>query len=117
MAVITHEDVIPSFIENATMQKWLMDGVHKAYRITAIDGYVLHDNRSDGSEIGLDLGESDNIIECFTTGMTSVSASYDFTTTTQGTYEGIDGVTYNVTKIGEYEFYTIPESVVPTDNI
>lgn len=106
----TYEDVIPTLVPNTTMQKKLLDGVHKVYIIEPNEGYVLHDNRTYGIILDDELNETR--YPRFATGDMSVSANYDFNNTTQGTYEGVDGVTYNVTKIGEYELYTLPASAV-----
>lgn len=112
---ITYEEVTPALIPNTTMQKMLTDGVHKTYRIQAVKGYVLHDNRID------DIAPEGNVVLNFKTGSTTVSASYDFTVVTNGTFTYTDenGVRQSiiVQKIGEYEFYTLPEDVVPSNQI
>lgn len=101
-----------SFVPNTTMRIFVnSSGNQTQYRFYPDEGYVFHDNRWDG------LAEDmETVVERFSTGMSSVSIRYDFNTTTQGTYEGADGVTYNVVKIGEYELYTLPESAVPIAN-
>lgn len=101
------EDVNPSLIPNTTMQKRLLDGVVKTYRITANDGYVLHDNRVDWTD---DMTNEEHIL--FATGTISVRYDYDFSVVTQGTYNGTP-----VTKVGAYELYAIAEDLVPADSI
>ena len=73
MANITYEDVNPTLIENTTMQKLLRDGVHQAYYITPIVGYVLHDNTYDYTDI------DGNYVLGYRTATASCGANYDFT--------------------------------------
>lgn len=93
----TREDVVPSLIENTTMQKLLRDGVHIQYTIKAIEGYVLHDKVGDWTEMDEMTGE-EILKEAFFTGTCSCAASYDF-------------------EANPREFYAIPESSVPADQI
>ena len=102
-------DCETSFVPNTTMQIFVnSSGRQTQYVFDVNDGYVIHDNRCDYAD---DL--EGIYTERFAIGRLSVSINYDFTEVTQGTYEGADGVTYNVTKIGPYELYTLPESAVP----
>jgi hypothetical protein len=92
MAVITFEDVIPTLIENTNMIKGFRDGVHMNYRISPIDGYVLHDNSGNWTDMdGIEH-------EAYYTGTVSCAASYDFETNPR-------------------EFYAVPEDSVPADQI
>lgn len=95
MAVWTYEDTT-SLIENATMQIGNADGVPTIYRITPVDGYVLHDKARDWE----DFDENDNIIEYqgFTRGTATCSINYDF-------------------EANPREFFTRLESEVPADQI
>lgn len=93
----TREDVIPSLIPNTTMYKNLRDGVHTTYVIAAIDGYVLHDKNRDWTEEDpITMEETYKL--GYTTGTTTCPASYDFTANPR-------------------EFYAVPESEVPADQI
>ena len=112
----TTENVTPTLIPNTTMVKRLLDGVAKTYCIYPNEGYVLHDNRTYGVILDDEFNEIERYPR-FATGDMTVSASYDFNNITQGIYEGVDGVVYNVTKIGEYELYTLPINVVPLEHI
>lgn len=47
----TYEEVTPTPIENAIVEKGFSNGVHKIYRVQSASGYVLHDNRLDYTEI------------------------------------------------------------------
>ena len=93
----TYEDVIPSFIPNTTMFKRLRDGVPTTYAITAIDGYVLHDNRGCWTERDEMTGE-EIVKHAFYGGTCTCSVSYDF-------------------EANPYEFYAVPENTVPADQI
>lgn len=44
---VTRENLIISLIENTTMQKIFVNGVHRQYGITPCEGYVLHDKDLD----------------------------------------------------------------------
>lgn len=97
MAVVTYEDVIPSLIANTTMRKLLSDGVHRVYYITPVDGYVLHDNAVDWTDIDPETGEEITITSYYT-GTCSCGANYDFTANPR-------------------EFYAVPADSVPADQI
>ena len=97
MAVITYEDVNPTLIENTTMRKSFLDGVHRTFVITPVDGYVLHDKARDWTDIDPITGE-EVLYRGYTTGTASCAASYDFTANPR-------------------EFYAVPESEVPADQI
>lgn len=95
MATYTYEDVTPSLIENTTMRKLFIDGVHKTYNITPNEGYVLHDNYLDSEALDPDTYEpTGEIILGFYAGMRSVRYDYDFTANPR-------------------EFYAVLESEVP----
>lgn len=93
----TYEDVIPTIIPNTTMQKMLLDGVHRSYVIAPIDGYVLHDKNRDWTDIDYDT-MAETIILGFTTGTATCAASYDFTANPR-------------------EFYAVLRSEVPENQI
>lgn len=77
MAVFTYEDVTPTLIPNTTMRKTLRDGVPTVYRITPIDGYVLHNNVRDWTHINPDTME-ETFYRGYSRSGSSVPASYDF---------------------------------------
>ena len=94
---VTYEDVIPTLIENTTMQKRIFDGVHRAYTITPIDGYVIHHKDADWTEIDEETGEE--VIKLgYKSGMITCSASYDFIA-------------------NPFEIYAVPRDSVPADQI
>lgn len=107
----TYEDVIPSLIPNTVMKKRILNGVHRTYIIVAIDGYVLHDKAGDYVDVNLDTYEETPRMAFFRWNCTC-AANYDFTPV-QVTDE--NGVTY--TAYGAREFFAIPESDVPSNQI
>lgn len=93
----TYEDVIPSLIENTTMRKRLLNGVHRTYTINANDGYLLHDNTLDTPVIDEETWEeTGEIILGFrpSSYTATCAANYDFAANPRG-------------------FYAIPESELP----
>lgn len=116
----TYEDVVPTLIENTTMKKRLLNGVHKTYVIKAVDGYALHDKRVDDVFVDQETG-TETIVPTFKIGETTVAASYDFSVVTQGAYtyadENENDVTIPVSMIGANEFYTVPVDLVPESQL
>ena len=97
MAIRT-EILNPTLLENTTMERVFIDEVHKKYRITPNEGYVLHDNRydtyTDYDEEGNGIGE---VILGYRTSTASCSvAQFD----------------NNI-----YDFYAVPLSSVPENQI
>lgn len=90
----TYENVIPTLIENTTMQKRLLNGVHRTYMITANEGYVLHDKDLDFTT----PEDRETFIAGYTTGTCTCAASYDFA-------------------VNPREFYAVPADSVPADQI
>lgn len=93
----TYEDVTPTLIANTTMQKRLLNGVHKSYLITANEGYVLHDNTLDYTDIDPVTGE-EVLVLGFTDNTKTCGANYDFTANSR-------------------EFYAVPRNEVPENQI
>lgn len=90
-------NVIPSLVENTTMQIRVVDGVPRSYWITPVPGYVLHDNGRDWTDEDPETGEE--IVKLgFTRGTATCGANYDFTANPR-------------------EFYAALESEVPADQI
>lgn len=83
MAVVTKEDITPVY-ENTTMQKVFLDGVHKLYNITPVEGYVLRDKRLDLVEYDPDTGEEISREIWYTPSTAQCSADYDFTANPRG---------------------------------
>lgn len=104
--MIVYEDVTPSVIPNTTTKVSLVDGNPRIYRITPVDGYVLHDKARDWY-VDPDV-EVPEVIRGYTRGTASCPVSYDFTPTVV-----IDG--YDA--LGTREFFARPESEVPADQI
>ena len=93
-----YEDLTPTLLENTTMQKVYIDGVHKLYRITPNEGYVLHDNRYDYYAEYYDggIGVGDVILGYRTSTASCTVAQFNNNT---------------------FEFYAVPASSVPADQI
>ena len=88
----TYETLETPLIANTIMVKVLYNGVHRVYRITPAEGYVLHDAALDYTDIDGNwyLGYSSIEVSC--------GAAYDFEANERG-------------------FYTLPVSEVPADQI
>lgn len=117
---VTYEPITPTLIPNTTMEKMFLNGVHKTYRITPNEGYLLHDVNNDNEVFDEDGVPTGELIPRFGAGSRTINKNYDFTVTTPDTYTYTDEngmeVTINVTKIGVNEYYTVPASIVPIDN-
>lgn len=110
----TYEDVIPTLIPNTTMQKRLLNGVHKTYVIAPIDGYVLHDAATNEKEIDPDtLEPTGKIIFRYASGGASCGANYDFTPLQVTDENGVTFTAYGAQR----EFFARPESEVSADEI
>lgn len=95
---ITREDLIPTLIENTTMQTVFNNGKHVGYEITPNDGYVLHDTVWDVPVYDEEGNETGEIVLGYRTYTASVGANYDFDANPRG-------------------FYAVLESSVPADQI
>ena len=92
-----YEAMTPTPIENVTVEKGYLDGVHKIYRLKANEGYVLHDAGRDWTEI--DPETEEEIIKLgYTAGTTTCNATYNFT-------------------LNPREYYAVLASTVPADQI
>lgn len=95
-----NEIVNPTLIPNTTMQKYIdNDGVFRAYYITPNEGYVLHDKSYDEEVIDeVTLQPTGEIKLGYRTSTASCGANYDFVANPR-------------------EFYTVPITDVPADQI
>lgn len=109
-----YEDVQPSLIPNTIMKKRILNGVHKSYTIEPIENHVLHDNALDYdvldemhlTVIGRNFGYSPSSV------YVTCGANYDFT---PHIVTDENGNTY--TAYGNRDFFAVPESDVPADQI
>lgn len=116
MAENVYVDIIPSYIPNTVMQKRVRDGMDYTYRITAAAGFVLHDKARDWDRTDED-GNVLGINQGFTRATASCFIGYDFTPITVH-HTNADGNIVPVTAYGaQREFYAVPESDAPADNI
>ena len=77
---MAYELVTPTPIENATVQKYINNqGVHRSYRITPNEGYVLHDKGYDTIVYDEETMEpTGEVILGYRTSTASCPANYDF---------------------------------------
>ena len=96
---ITYEEVIPTPIENATVKKAFLNGVHKTYTIAPNEGYVLHDKGFDTPILDEEtLEETGEVILGYRTSTASCRYDYDF-------------------NVNPNEYYAVPINDVPADQI
>lgn len=108
----SYEDVIPTLVPNTTMQKMILDGVHRSYVIAPIEGYVLHDKNRDWNDIDPVTGmPSEEPTLGYTTGTATCGANYDFTTVQVTDENGVTHTAYGAKR----EFFARPASEVPAD--
>lgn len=95
-----YENVIPSPVENATVQKYINDttGAHISYFVTPNEGYVLHDKFRDWEDIDPITGEPSTYHLGYTRGTATCAPNYDF-------------------EANPREFYAVLASSVPADQI
>jgi hypothetical protein len=93
---MAYQPVTPVY-ENTTMDGSYMDGVLKSYRISPIDGYVLHDNTLDWDDEDQETGEVTHVLG-YTKGSSTMGVNYNFVANPR-------------------EFYAVPENSVPADQI
>ena len=101
---IVYEELIPSPIENATVTKGIVDGVHRNYNIEPNEGFVLHDKGYDYLVVDEITGE-----ETLVLGYRRTVASCS---KTQLVMDENNNIVTNTR-----EFYAVPEDSVPADQI
>ena len=111
MAVITRGDYVTSPVPNTTAQEILKDGVLDGYEIKAASGYCLHDSTGDWEAMDPETGDM-VMKQAFYTGGTSVRLSYAFTPV-----QVTDPNGNPVTAYGVREFYTLPLSDAPENQV
>lgn len=107
--MVTYENLSMSPIPNTVMQKMYIGGVHKAYSIKPISGYMLHDNAMDVDVIdentveilGKELGYSPSSVDV------TCGANYDFQNHIVTDENGNTFVAY-----GNRDFFAVPEGEV-----
>lgn len=113
----TYSDIIPSLIPNTTMKMMLRDGENYMYKVTPIDGYVLHDMAADDIELDENGNPTGGINGyMFSSGTCSCSARDPLETTTLSV-PVLDGngniINELVTAYGTKKFFAIERSKVP----
>lgn len=98
----SYVDMETSFIENATMKRRFYENSTEVmkYRISPVEGYVLHDKRLDEIVMDEDGNETGEIRPGFRPypNYVSVGGNYDF-------------------DINEYEFYCVPADSIDEDQL
>lgn len=107
-----YETVTPTLIPNTTVEKGFLNGVHKVYRITPNEGYVLHDKARDFEVLDPETYEPIGIALGYSTADSSCGAAYDFSPVTVTDENGVSFTAY-----GSREFAARLESDVPADQI
>lgn len=97
MRTITYEEITPTMIPNTTMEKLFRDGIHRQYRITPNEGYVLHNNVRDWTNVDEETGE-EKLYLGYSKSMSTCPANYDFAENSR-------------------EFYAVPVDSVPAEQI
>ena len=95
---IRRELLTPTLLDNTVMNKVFINDVHELYEITPNEGYVLHDNSYD---IYAEYDENGNGIGDVILGYRTSTASCTVAQFNNNTYE----------------FYAVPASSVPADQI
>ena len=76
---VTYEEINPTPIENTTVRKILLDGVHRGHFIDANAGYVLHDKTLDAPEYDPETyEETGNILLGYSDDTKSCGTNYDW---------------------------------------
>lgn len=91
-------EIIPSLIENTTMQLRVVNDTPRSYWITPVSGYVLHDNAFDDAVVDDDGNLTGEVVLGYRTSTATCGANYDFTANPR-------------------EFYAVPADSVPADQI
>ena len=109
-------------IENTTVEeRYNSRNELVGYKITPNEGYVIHTTNHDTpvyDEMGNETGET---LLGFTSAYISLGYTYNFDTVVPGTYVYTDennmSVTIPVNKVGRFEIFAIPASIVPENQI
>ena len=110
-------------IENTTVEP-RYNGSNEliAYRITPNEGYVIHTTNYDTPVYDEEtMTETGEILLGFTSAFIQIGYTYNFDTVVPGTYTYTDennmSVTIPVNKVGRFEIFAIPASIVPENQI
>lgn len=115
MPFIPYDEI---FVPNTTTKVFIdSSGNATQYKIEPDDGYVLHVKSEDEPIFDEETMEIIGYNERFSYFGKSVGVNYDFSVKVADTYtytdENGNEQTIPIERIGEEEFYTLPESVVP----
>lgn len=110
-----------SFVPNTRMAIYEnSSGRQTTYRFYPDDGYVMHKKTSD-DPIYDEEGNITGYTEMYGGAMKSVSINYDFSVVVPDTYtytdENGNTISVPIERIGVEELYTLPESIVPQNQL
>ena len=108
--VIRYEEVIPSPIPGARVQKMFIDSIHKRFVISAHDGYALHDNRCDEAVLCEDTLEPTGEMLYRYAAVVTVNADYDFTAVVFDSITDVNGNKIAINKVGEFGLFAVSVS-------
>lgn len=99
--MVIYEQLENTLIKNTKMEKVIINGEHKAYKIQPEEGYIIHNKFFDSTDT-----------LCYRKTQTTVSVDYDFTPITLHDENGNEVIGY-----GENELFCkhISEVVLPSD--
>lgn len=87
----TYEEMIPSPLENITVEKAFYNDVHRSYRLRPNEGYVMHDKLCDVTVIDEEtLIPTGEILPGYIWSYASVGANYDFVTNPREFYAALE---------------------------
>ena len=115
--------MIEPMIENAVVvTRYNSSNQVSSYRITPNEGFVLHTKNYDFEVFDEETLESTGeILLGFTSTYISLGANYNFSDVVPGfyTYTDENGMTVNIpiNKVGRFEIFAIPASIVPENQI
>lgn len=113
MAVYTYEDVVPALVPNTTMKKMFIDGVHRTYVVSPIDGYVLRDKANDVREINIERFEpTGRILFSYASGCCTCGSDYSFEPVEVTDENGVHYTAY-----GSREFFASPVDEVDPERV
>ena len=110
-------------IENATVEaRYNSSNTLYGYRITPNEGFVLHTKNYDTEVFDEEtLEPTGEILLGFTSAYAAVGYNYDFDNVVADTYTYTDenGMTVSIpiNKVGRFEIFAIPASIVPENQI
>lgn len=113
---------IPVIENTVVTPRYNSNNVISSYRIDPNEGYVIHTTNYDSPVFNEEtMEETGEVLLGFTSTYISLVANYNFDVVVPGfyTYTDANGMTVNVpiNKVGRFEIFAIPASIVPENQI